>query len=205
MSSSVDFSQRQTSEQVDAQFMQRWSPRAYVKQPIPAPHLRAMIEAARWAPSCFNAQPWRFYTASTDQAFAEYLQVLVEANQGWAKNASVLGFVVTQQHFSHNGKANGWADFDAGAAWMSLALQASNLGYYAHGMGGFDADKAQALLQLERTQYRVIAAFAIGVLADLATLPADQQAKEKPNQRLSLAEIWPGQSSTAAPAELVQR
>jgi nitroreductase len=194
MSNTVDFSLRQTTPFTDPQFIHRWSPRAFVKQTIPVEHLTAMVEAARWAPSCFNAQPWRFYTATNPKTFADYLQVLVEANQSWAKEASVLGFVVAKRHFSHNGKPNAFADFDAGAAWMSLALQASKLGYYAHGMGGFDVDKAYELLQLNRDEYHVNAAFAIGVLADLSKLSPEQQEKEKPNQRIALTDIWPVQS-----------
>src|SRR5690606_26675627 len=111
----VDFSNRQSLPGVDPQFTHRWSPRAMQRTAIPAPDLAAIFEAARWAPSCFNDQPWRFYT-STDATFEAYVDLLNAANQTWAKNAAVLGFVVSRQHFRHNGKPNAHADFDAEGA-----------------------------------------------------------------------------------------
>lgn len=190
MSDSADFSARQTLPHVNPQFIQRWSPRAYTRQKIPAEHLVAIFEAARWSPSCFNEQPWRFYTSTAD-TFTDYLALLNSSNQSWAKNAAMLGFAVSRQHFRHNGKKNAHADFDAGAAWMAVALQASLLGYHAHGMAGVNYDGAYEYLQLNREEYRVIAGFALGVRGDPAILSPEQQAKEKPSGRLPLEEIWP--------------
>lgn len=190
MSDEVDFSARQTLPLVDPQFIQRWSPRAYRQQPIPASHLAAIFEAARWSPSCFNDQPWRFYTSTAD-TFADHLALLTPSNQSWAQHAAVLGLVVSRQHFRHNGKPNNLADFDAGAAWMAVALQASRLGYHAHGMAGVQFEAAQNYLQLRREEFRVIAAFTLGVRGDPAQLTPDQRAREKPGGRLPLDEIWP--------------
>lgn len=185
----VDFSNRQSLSGVDPQFTHRWSPRAMQRTPIPERDLTAIFEAARWAPSCFNDQPWRFYT-STDSTFDGYLNLLNASNQTWAKNAAVLGFVVSRQHFRHNGKPNAHADFDSGAAWMALALQAHHLGYHAHGMAGVNFDAAYDYLGLEREKFRVICGFALGLRGDPATLTPEQQAKEKPSGRVPLEEVW---------------
>jgi len=187
----VDFSTRQTLPEVDPQFIRRWSPRAFQKEAIPAQDLAAIFEAARWSPSCFNDQPWRFYT-STDATFDAYLNLLNAANQTWAKNAAILGFVVSRQHFRHNDKPNAFADFDAGAAWMALTLQAHSLGYHTHGMGGVNFDAVYEYLQLERDKFRVICGFALGLRGDPSTLTPEQQAKEKPSGRVALEEIWIG-------------
>ena len=198
MSDAADFSSRLSLPHVDPQFIRRWSPRALSPQPLPAEHLAAIFEAARWAPSCFNEQPWLFYT-STPQTFAAYLALLTPTNRSWAQHAAVLGFVVSRQYFRRNNKPNAHADFDAGSAWMAVALQASLLGYHAHGMAGVDFEAAYEYLQLQRGQYRVIAGFALGARGDPAQLSVEQQANEKPNGRVPLADIWPTQPGAATP------
>lgn len=185
----VDFSARQTLPEVDPQFTHRWSPRAMQSTRIPDQHLATIFEAARWSPSCFNDQPWRFYT-STEATFDSFLKLLNDANQSWAKNAAVLGFVVSRQHFRHNGKPNAHADFDTGAAWMALALQAHQLGYHAHGMAGVHFDGVYDYLGLERDKFRVICGFALGLRGDPAVLTPEQRAKENPSGRVDLAEVW---------------
>lgn len=185
----VDFSVRQTLPEVDPQFTRRWSPRALQKARIPEQDLAAIFEAARWSPSCFNDQPWRFYT-STDATFDAFLNLLNSSNQTWAKNAALLGFVVSRQHFRHNGKPNAHADFDSGAAWMAVALQAHQLGYHAHGMAGVNFDAAYDYLGLDRDKFRVICAFALGRRGDPALLTPEQQTKESPSSRVPLQEVW---------------
>ncbi len=147
------------------------------------------MDAARWSPSCFNAQPWRFYT-STESTFNEFLALLVEANQVWAKDTSIIGFLVAQQHFEHNGKANAYAEFDSGAAWMAMSLQARLEGLYTHGMGGIKADEVAKYLALDTQKHKVLMGFTIGKLADLHTLDDEQRSKEVPNQRKELSEVW---------------
>lgn len=185
----VDFSNRQSLPGVDPQFTHRWSPRAMQRTAIPQDDLAAIFEAARWSPSCFNDQPWRFYT-STDSTFDTYLNLLNASNQTWAKNAAVLGFIISRQHFRHNGKPNVHADFDAGAGWMALTLQAHHLGYHTHGMAGVNYDAVYEYLGLEREKFRVICGFALGLRGDPATLTQEQQAKETPSGRVPLNEIW---------------
>lgn len=186
----IDFSNRQSLPGVDPQFTHRWSPRAMQRTAIPERDLAAIFEAARWSPSCFNDQPWRFYT-STEPTFDAYLNLLNASNQTWAKNAAVLGFVVSRQHFRHNGKPNAHADFDTGAAWMALTLQAHQLGYHAHGMAGVNYEAVYAYLGLDQETFRVICGFALGLRGDPATLTPEQQVKEKPSGRVPLDEVWP--------------
>jgi len=183
----ADFSARDISAHVDQTLATRWSPRAFKKEPIAEQDIETLFEAARWAPSCQNAQPWRFYV-STEASFDQYLSLLVEGNQVWAKNASLLCFVVVKKSFEHNGKPNGFAEFDAGAAWMALAMQARRMGLYTHAMGGIKAPEITQALALD-DDYKVVCGIAIGVAADASTLPAELAAREKPTPRKALADI----------------
>lgn len=187
--SEIDFSNRQALTGVDPQFADRWSPRAFDGSVIDEKVLARIFEAARWSPSCFNEQPWRFYT-STSSSFDDFLTVLVEGNQAWVKTASVIGFVAARQKFARNGKDNAYAEYDCGAAWMALALQCRKEGLYSHGMAGFDKEAAQKLLGLNDSEEKVKMAFCIGRLANLDALDEEKRAKEKPNSRKALNEIW---------------
>jgi len=185
----VDFSQRAPLEGVVDLFWQRRSPRAFVKTSLPEGALARMIDAARWSPSCVNEQPWRFYT-STAETFEDYLNLLVEGNQAWAKNASVLGFLVAKRQFDRNGEANPYARFDSGAAWMAMTLQARTEGLYTHGMGGILADAAAEYLNVDTDHFDVVMGFAIGVAVDYAELDQEQKVREQPNGRVALEDIW---------------
>ena len=188
-SQNIDFSARDTDSGVDSLFTQRWSPRAFQEHLIEPSVMDRIMDAARWSPSCFNAQPWRFYT-STEATFDDFLNLLVEGNQGWAKDTSVIGFLVGEKNFEHNGKPNAFSSFDSGAAWMGLTLQARMEGLYTHGMGGIKADEVAKYLTLDDEKSDVIMGFTIGKLADLSQLDADRQAAETPNERKPLADIW---------------
>ncbi len=182
-----DFSAREALPGVDPLQVRRWSPRAFVKTPIKDADLALLFEAARWAPSCFNAQPWQFHV-STDKTFDDYLQLLVEGNQQWASQAPVLGFVVVKKTFAHNGKPNAYAEFDAGAAWMAMTLQARQMGLYTHGMAGIRHEEVTRYLQLD-DGHKVVCGFAIGVAAAPDTLPEELAAKEQPSSRKPLTEV----------------
>ncbi len=183
-----DFSKRNSENNSDSLFVQRWSPRAFEKTTIDDPTLERILNAARWSPSCFNAQPWRIYT-STEDTFADYLDLLVEGNQAWAKDTALLGFMVAKLNFEHNGKPNDWAEFDCGAAWMSLSLQARLEGLYSHGMGGFKADEATQYLQLADDE-KLVMAFSLGKVLEPSKMDEDTRQNEVPNERKSLDEIW---------------
>lgn len=189
MTSNIDFSARKTSSGVDSQFVERWSPRAFQAHTIDLEVLARIMDAARWSPSCFNAQPWRFYT-STEATFDDFLKLLVEGNQSWAKDTSVIGFMVARTHFEHNGKVNDYATFDSGAAWMSMTMQARIEGLYTHGMGGIKAAEVAEYLKLDTQTQAVLMGFTIGKLADLSALSDEQRRNEVPNERKSLQQIW---------------
>lgn len=141
----------------------RWSPRAYLDRAVEAEKLQSLFEAARWASSCFNEQPWRFVTATRDNPaeFEKVLGILVEANRKWVQGAWLAGFTVAKRTFTHNGAANRFGLHDAGAAGATLAIQATALGLQAHFMGGFDAARARAEFGVPE-DFEVGAAFAVG-------------------------------------------
>jgi nitroreductase len=170
-------------------FLDRWSPRSFADRPLTDAQFASLFEAARWAPSCYNDQPALFAIARSAEDRAAYLEALVETNRLWAARAPVLGFVLARRHFAQTGKPNRWAAFDAGAAWMSLALQARALGLYAHAMAGFKVDKAVAVTGIDPERFEVLAALAVGFRDEEAQLPDGPREKEAPNGRRPLAEV----------------
>jgi len=184
---------RQSEYPVDKQFLERWSPRAFTGEEIPVETLLTLLDAAHWAPSSFNFQPWRFVYARRGTPHWERLfGILNEFNQSWAGSASALVIVLSRKRALPPGKDveidNLTHSFDAGAAWGYLALQASLLGWQAHGMAGID--RAQAVESLGVPQgYAVEAAIAIGRPGDKSALPESLRAREFPSQRLSLSEV----------------
>jgi len=141
-----------TSVEIHELMQTRWSPRAFdPNKTITQANLTALLEAARWTPSCFNDQPWRFVVcakASDTLNWQQAFSILAEKNQQWAKNAPVLIVAAAMDNFAHNGKPNRHAQYDTGAACLSISLQATALGLVVHQMGGFDADKAKELFVL---------------------------------------------------------
>jgi len=173
---------------IDPMFLDRWSPRAFRKDPLPAREVETLFEAARWAPSASNQQPWMFLYADDEAGLARLRPVLVEFNRAWADQAPLLTVVFARTR-NEKGEENRWAPFDAGAAWMSLALQARKLGLYAHAMGGFDEEKVYEALGVDRTQWRAMTVVAVGRHGDPTALSAKLQARESPSQRKPLAEV----------------
>jgi len=141
----------------------RWSPRAFTSRKIDESTFRSLFEAARWAASCFNEQPWRFVVATKDQPeqFDRVLSVLVPKNQEWAKTAYALGISAGKKTFTHNGSPNRFGLHDAGAALANLMIQATAAGLHVHAMGGFDADAARAAFRIPE-DFDIGAAFAVG-------------------------------------------
>ena len=166
-----------TQEKIDDLLAKRWSGRAYdVNRQVSQQDIISLLEAARWAPSCFGDEPWRYIVcdkaineAAWDKAFA----CLAEGNQSWAVNAPVLILALANTIFSHNDNANRWAQYDTGAATMSLCIQASSLGLMVHQMGGFSADKAADVFSIP-DQYTSMAMMTVGY----------QLAKDKINEEL---------------------
>ena len=174
---------------VDSQFPERWSPRAFADTPLTEAQRAALFEAARWAPSCYNDQPWLFVYAVTPEDRTRFAEALLPANQLWAPRAPLLLFILCRRHFAHNGKENRHAPFDAGAAWMALALQARKLGLHAHAMAGFSRQRAAEIIGADLEQYDIMAAVAIGQRGDAAVLPAEVAAREHPNERKPSGEV----------------
>ena len=185
-------SARQAAYPIDEVFLERWSPRAFDGSDMPCEHLFTILEAARWAPSAFNLQPWRFlYAFKGDAHWEGFVSLLIPFNQEWAKSASVLLYILSDslaetkwggEQVSHS------HSFDAGAAWACLALQASLIGYHAHAMTGVDFDLARGELDVP-SRLRIEAAVAIGRMGDSAILSEKLRAREEPSSRKSLAEI----------------
>lgn len=184
-----DFSARDANPGVNPLFPERWSPRSFVRKNIAPEDLAVIFDAARWAPSAYNEQPWRILT-STEETFETFLNLLVEPNQKWARNASLLGFMIGRRNFTHNGAPNDWAVFDCGAAWMSFALQARSLGRYTHCMAGIKKDAVYDVFGISRDEFEVVAGFALGVLAPRENLEKPYVDWEAPSPRKPLDEIW---------------
>ncbi len=184
---------RQTDTALDRQFLDRWSPRAFDGSAIPEADLRTILDAARWAPSAYNYQPWRLLYATRDSAdWARFLDILIPFNQSWAKETGVLIIFVSEETMGSPDKPNHSHSFDTGAAWASVALQAHLLGYHAHGMSGIDLDKARTELSVP-DGFRVEAAAAIGKIGDPAILPEGLREREVPSDRKALEDIaYPG-------------
>lgn len=178
----IDYSARDAAPGVSELFVHRWSPRRFKKTPIPQETLRTIFDAARWAPSSYNEQPWRIITNDGERDFDVFLDLLVDANKQWAHTAPIIGFIIANKFLARGGNENKTAPFDCGAAWMSLTLQARMLGYYTHGMGGILRDAVHDTLGVPRDTHRVICGFALGELGE----PGD----EPPSPRRALKEVW---------------
>ena len=173
-------------------FLDRWSPRAFTGEAMPQDTLLSLFEAARWAPSAANGQPWYFvYGHRGTEAFQTIYDTLDEGNRRWADKASVLIVIISQTHRKNAAGEMRPAythAFDTGTAWGYLALQAIHAGYHAHGMGGIDREKAQEVLGIS-DGFRVEAAVAIGKIAAKETLPEDLLKREVPSGRKKVAEF----------------
>jgi nitroreductase len=170
-------------------FIKRWSQRAMSGESISEEELMALFEAARWAPSSFNSQPWRFiYAHRNTKSWDTVFNLMVEFNQSWAKNAAVLVAVISQTTFEYNGKPARTHSFDTGAAWQNIALQASMNGLIAHGVAGFDYDAAKKDLNIP-DNYQVECMLAIGKPGKLDMLTAELQNREVPSDRKKVEEI----------------
>ena len=177
----------------------RWSGRAYdAAKSVSHEQVIALLEAARWAPSCFGDQPWRFivWNKNADaQAWQQGFDCLVPGNQAWVKDAPVLLLTCADTLFNHNQKPNRWAQYDTGAAAENLCLQASSMGLMAHQMGGFDADKARETFAIP-AQYIPMAMMSIGYAADISTLEGEILTREtaarkrRPLNELFFADSW---------------
>jgi len=164
----------------------RWSPRSMTGQRMAEDDLLSLFEAARWAPSAFNNQPWRFYYALRDSdRFHDLLGLLVEKNRQWCVNAACLMIVVSKKTYDHNGRPMRSHAYDTGAAWMALAIEGIRRGYVVHGMAGFDDEAATRYLALT-DEYQVNVMAAVGQPAPGVEAEAVSQRKEIDEIAISL-------------------
>jgi nitroreductase len=180
----------------------RWSPRAFADKPISQEDLRSLFEAARWAASSMNEQPWVYLVATKDDPdnFAKMLSILVEFNITWAKNAPVLAMAVAKLAFQHNGRPNRNAFYDAGAASALLSVEATARGLVVHQMGGYDVDKARKVFEIPEG-WEPAAVIAIGYPGDPDSLPSSLKERElAPRTRKPLSEfVMTGRWGHASP------
>lgn len=178
-----------TDHPIHALIASRWSPRSFTEAPVTAAQTASVLEAARWAASCFNDQPWYFLTARRDSdpaGFATLLGLLSPNNQGWARPAGLLMIAVARMNFAGNGNPNAVAAYDVGQAAAHVALQATALGLQAHQMRGFDVERARSELGVP-AGHEPLVAIAIGHVGDPAALPEALAAREvAPRQRKPL-------------------
>lgn len=183
---------RKAAERIETLIADRWSPRAFDGSAMPLEDLEVILEAAGWAPSAYNIQPWTFlYALRGDANWDLFLSQLIDFNKGWAQCASALVFVVsdTQMRSEEKGNSDLYShSFDAGAAWAMAALQAQAMGYHTHGMTGLKFGEAEAALGIP-ADHRLEAAFVVGKIGDKATLPDYLQERETPVDRKPLAQI----------------
>lgn len=153
---------RMSEYSINPLILNRWSPRSMTGEELNDEDIMSLFEAARWAPSSFNNQPWRFIYAKRNTGYWDRLfNLLADTNKSWAKNAALLAVVISRKNFEFNGKPARTHQFDAGSAWENLALEASSRGIVAHGMQGFDYEKARTELGIP-ADFEVLAMVAIG-------------------------------------------
>jgi len=190
MAENIDISGvRKPGHEISPIFINRWSPRAMSGDEISKEELMRLFEAARWAPSSMNNQPWRFVYAMRNTAhWDKFFGLLSPNNQSWCKNASALIVTVSKKTFDFNGKPARTHSYDAGAAWVSLALQGSFMGLVVHGMQGFDYDRAQTELNVG-DDHQVEAMIAVGRPGNKYDLPFALEQREFPSGRKKLEDI----------------
>lgn len=180
---------RKSEYDIDPIFLNRWSPYSLSGEPLTDDELMPLFEAARWAPSSYNAQQRRFlYAKRNTPNWDIFFDLMVEFNQSWTKNAAVLVVVISRKNFEYNESPSPTHAFDTGAAWENLALEASQRGLVSHGMQGFDYEKARTALNVP-DDFDVCAMIAIGKRGKTQDLPPDLQERDFPNDRRPLSEI----------------
>lgn len=183
-----------TQTQLHEIIAERWSGRAYdAAKPVSREQIIALLEAARWAPSCYGDQPWRLmvWNKNTDAAsWQQAFDCLAPGNQAWAVDAPVLILGMADSLFNHNGQPNRFAQYDTGAAIENLCLQAQAMGLMTHQMGGFDAEKSREVFGIPE-QFTLMAMISVGYAAAPATYSAEVSEREnKPRSRRALGELF---------------
>lgn len=180
---------RQSDYPIQPWILNRWSPRAMSGEPIEEKVLMSLFEAARWAPSASNIQPWKFLYAKRDtKHWPKFFDLLVDFNKSWCKQAAVLGLIISLKILEKTKKPSPSYALDAGAAWENLALEGASRDLVVHGMAGFDYSRAREILEIP-ADYEVLAMFAVGKKAPKETLSEELQKREIPSTRKKVTEF----------------
>lgn len=172
---------RKAEYPIDEMFLNRWSPRAFQEKEVDEDTLMTVLEAAKWAPSGANKQPWRFILANTEEDLETFHSFIMEGNLVWAKKAPAYVLIISDSNESVSHA------FDAGTAWGYLALQAMKSGLITHAMGGIHKDQARELLDIP-DHFDIHALIAIGYQDDVSVLEERYQEREIPSERKPLTE-----------------
>jgi nitroreductase len=179
---------RKADYAIEPLLLDRWSPRAMSGEEISQEELMRLFEAARWAPSSFNTQQWRaLYARRGTEHWQSFLDLLVDANKTWAKNAAVLVVFISRKLFDRDNEPSVTRSFDCGAAWENFALQGFHQGLVVHGMEGFDYERARKDLRIP-DEFQVEAMTAVGRPGPKEVLSEKLQARESPNSRRQVSE-----------------
>jgi nitroreductase len=183
-----------TQVSIDPTIAERWSGRAYdASKPITHQQTLALLEAARWAPSCMGDQPWRILVWNKgldEKAWQQAFDCLVEGNQSWVKDAPFLCLICADTLFTKNSQPNRWAEYDTGAAALNLSLQASSMGLSAHQLGGFSVDKARSTFNIPE-QFTLMAMISVGYLKDIYKVTGDLLVRETaPRSRREMGALF---------------
>jgi len=178
---------RTADHPIESLILDRWSPRAMSGESISPNELMRLFEAARWAPSSFNAQQWRaLYARRESEHWATFFNLLVAGNKIWAQNAAALVVFISRKNFEYNDEPSVTHSYDCGAAWQSFALQGFSQGLVVHGMEGFDYDRARTDLKIP-DEFQIEAMAAVGKPGDKTALPEKLQKSESPNDRRKIS------------------
>lgn len=188
---------RKADYDIDQIFLDRWSPRAYDDKEVPEDILYSIFEAARWAPSASNEQPWRFIIARTKADREKFYPFIMEGNRIWCEKAPVIAVIIGNK-ITSKGQPNGAVAFDTGAAWSYLALEAARKGLVTHAMGGIFKDKAREILEIPE-EYEVFAAITIGYEGKKEDLADVLQEREQASDRRPIKEtVFEGSFNNSA-------
>lgn len=180
---------RKTTYPIQPLILNRWSPRAMTKEPLKDEELFPLFEAARWAPSSYNGQPWRFLYAKRDTPnWNLFFDLLIDFNKSWCVNGAVLGLILARKTFEKNEKPAKTSALDTGAAWQNICLEGTSRGLVVHGMQGFNYEKARSALNVPEV-FEILAMFAVGKKAPKESLSKELQEKEVPSSRKELTEF----------------
>jgi nitroreductase len=175
---------REFEAEIMSEIKLRWSPRAFSQAPVAESDITAVLEAARWAPSCFNEQPWRFVVGTTKNELEAFHEALLPKNALWAKEAPVMILICAEEKFAESGKVNPYHAFDTGTAWGFLALEAQRRGLVTHAMAGFKKEQLREALEIPE-HFVMIALVALGKYGDAKALDPVFWDQEKPGVRKS--------------------